>query len=133
LVRKSGKIVPFPKDSVAKGLAAASNVDINASSGPSQPALDEYSLRDVIQRILYYGEIKETFHSVSERAERNVSQDDIAALLESRWRLQGAPEWDANRKNWKYRLVGFDLEGDALVLLVTVNEELKRVTVITKF
>ncbi len=133
MVRKSGKILPFPKDSVAKGLAAASNVDINASSGPSQPALDENTLRDVIQRILYYGEIKETFHSASERAERNVSQDDIAAMLESQWKLEGAPEWDGTHKNWKYRLEGYDLEGDALVLVVTVNEELKRVTVITKF
>ena len=133
MVRKSGKVLPFPKDSVAKGLAAASNVDINASSGPSQPALDENRLRDVIQSILYYGEIKETFHSASERAERNISQDDIAAMLENEWKLEGAPEWDGTHKNWKYRLTGVDLDGDSLALVVTVNEELKRLTIITKF
>ncbi|CAN5570907.1 hypothetical protein BH10ACI4_BH10ACI4_13680 [soil metagenome] len=133
MARKSGKILPFTKDSVAKRSSGASNVDISASSGPSQPALDENRLRDVVQRILYYGEIKETFHSASERAARNVSQDDIAAMLESQWKLEGTPEWDGNHKNWKYRLAGVDLEGDSLVLVVTVNEELKRVTVITKF
>ena len=133
LGREKPKVLPFTKDSVAKGLAAASNIDINASSGPSQAALDENRLRDVLQRIVYYGEIKETFHSSSERAERNVSQDDIAAMLEGDWKLVAQPDWDEAHRNWEYKLAGYDLEGDELVLKVTVNEEMQRVTVITKY
>jgi hypothetical protein len=87
----------------------------------------------VLQRILYYGEIEESFHSATERASRSISQDDILAMLEGDRRLEGQPDWDEAHKNWEYKVVGVDLEGDALVLKIAVNEELLRVTVITKW
>lgn len=90
-------------------------------------------LREVLQRIVYYGEIKEAFHSAYERAARNISQDDILAMLEGSWRLAATPDWDETHKNWEYKLAGTDLEGDELVLKIAVNEELQRVTVITKY
>ncbi len=96
-------------------------------------ALDEDRLREVLQRIVYYGEIKEAFHSAHERAYRNISQDDILAMLEGAWTLAAKPDWDETHKNWKYKLAGHDIEGDELILLVSVNEELLRVTIITKF
>jgi hypothetical protein len=95
--------------------------------------LDEEGLRRAVQRIVYYGEIKESFHSASERAERHISQDDILAMLEGAWKLAAKPDWDEAHKNWEYRLAGADLEGDALVLKITVNEEMQRITIITKF
>jgi hypothetical protein len=90
-------------------------------------------LRDVLQRIVYYGEIKEAFHSTHERAYRNISQDDILAMLEGAWTLAAKPDWDETHRNWEYKLAGHDLDGDELVLKIAVNEELLRVTVITKF
>jgi len=96
-------------------------------------ALDEEKLRLVVQRIVYYGEIKESFHSASERDERGVSQDDIVAMLEGNWALAAKPDWDQAHKNWEYRLAGTDLEGDELVLKITVNEEMQRITIITKY
>ena len=118
---------------VAKKPESASSIDVSASSSPSQPALDEEKLRLILQRIVYYGEIKESFHSASEREERNVSQDDIVAMLEGKWTLAAKPDWDQAHKNWEYKLAGADLEGDELVLKITVNEEMQRVTVITKY
>lgn len=95
--------------------------------------MDEETLRLILQRIVYYGEIKESFHSASEREERNVSQDDIVAMLEAKWTLAAKPDWDQAHKNWEYKLAGADLEGDELVLKITVNEEMQRVTIITKY
>jgi hypothetical protein len=133
LGRERRKVLAFPKDPVAKSSEPASNVDISASSGPSQPALDEDRLRTVLQRIVYYGEIEESWHSAKDRAGRNISQDDISAMLEGDWRLAGEPDWDEAHGKWEYKVVGVDLEGDALVLKIVVNEEIQRVTVITRY
>jgi hypothetical protein len=133
LGRERRKVLTFPKDSVAKTPTPASNLDINASSGPSQPALDEGRLRTVLQRIVYYGEIEESWHSAQDRAGRNISQDDISAMLQGDWSLAGQPDWDEAHRKWEYKIVGVDLEGDALVLKIVVNEEMQRVTVITKY
>ena len=130
---KRTKVVEFPKSFVAKKPIPESSLDVSASSSPSQPALDEEGLRRLVQRIVYYGEIKESFHSASERAERNVSQDDILAMLEGNWMLAAKPDWDQAHKNWEYKLAGADLEGDELALKITVNEEMQRITIITKY
>jgi hypothetical protein len=86
---KRTKVVEISKSFVAKKPISASSIDVSASSSPNQPALDEEKLRLVVQRIVYYGEIKESFHSASERNERGVSQDDIVAMLDGngRWLL----------------------------------------------
>jgi len=130
---KRAKVVEFPKSFVAKRPFGESSIDVSASSSPGQPALDEERLRQIIHRIVYYGEIKESFHSASEREERNVSQEDILAMLERDWKLAATPDWDDAHKNWEYRLAGADLEGDDLTLKITVNEEMQRITIITKF
>lgn len=126
-------IAQFPKSFVAKPAGLASSIDVNASSSPRKPAFDEEGLRAVVQRIVYYGEIKESFHSASERAERNISQDDILAMLESKWALAAKPNWDEDHNSWEYELRGFDLEGDQLELKIAVNEEMQRIIIITKY
>jgi hypothetical protein len=130
---KRTKVVAISKSFVAKKPISASNIDVSASSSPGSAALDEEKLRLVVERIVYYGEIKESFHSASERAERGVSQDDIVAMLEGNWTFSAAPDWDQAHKNWEYKLAGVDLEGDELVLKITVNEEMQRITIITKY
>jgi len=40
---------------------------------------------------------------------------------------------DEAHKNWEYQLAGLDLEGDELRLKIAVNEEMQRVTIITKY
>jgi hypothetical protein len=130
---KRTKVVEIPKSFVAKQPIPESSIDVSASSSPGQPALDEEKLRLTLQRIVYYGEIKESFHSATERAERNVSQDDILAILDGAWTLAAKPDWDEAHKNWEYQLAGLDLEGDELRLKIAVNEEMQRVTIITKY
>jgi hypothetical protein len=62
-----------------------------------------------------------------------VLQDDIVAMLEGEWALAAEPDWDQAHKNWEYKLAGIDMEGDELVLKITVNEEMQRITIITKY
>ncbi|MDP9051286.1 MAG: hypothetical protein M3O31_11300 [Acidobacteriota bacterium] len=130
---KRAKVVEISQSFVAKKPILASSIDVSASSSPGSAALDEDNLRLVVQRIVNYGEIKESFHSASERDERDVSQDDIVAMLERNWRLTAEPDWDQAHRNWEYKLAGTDLEGDELVLKITVNEEMQRITIITKY
>jgi hypothetical protein len=130
---KRTKVIQIDKRNVANRPISASSIDVNASSDARVRALDEDRLREVVQRIVYYGEIKEAFHSAKDRAYRNISQDDITAMLEGEWKLAAKPDWDESHKNWEYKLAGHDLEGDELVLKIAVNEELQRITVITKF
>jgi len=62
-----------------------------------------------------------------------VSQDDIVAMLDSRWELAAAPDWDDRHRSWEYKLSGRDIEGDELVLKIAVNVELNRIDIITKY
>ena len=127
------KVVEFRKSFVAKTPMTASSIDVNASSGPGFPALDPDELRSQVQRIVMYGTIRETSHSAIDRASRNVSQDDILAMLEGNWVLKGAPDWDTEHRNWEYKLEGADIEGDPLVLNIAVNVEMQRIDIITKY
>ncbi len=49
------------------------------------------------------------------------------------WALAAEPEWDEEHRNWKYKLAGHDIEGDELVLLISLNQEEQMITIITKF
>lgn len=97
------------------------------------PELSEENLRRIVQRIVFYGSVREAFHSAHERAERNISQDDILAMLEGDWKIAARPDWDAAHRNWEYKLRGSDIEGDELTLKIAVNEEMQRITIITKY
>ncbi len=130
---KRTKVVEFSKSFVAKPPISASSIDVNASYASRSPALDEEALRAAVQRIVYYGNIQESSHSVNERAHRSISQEDIVAMLDGAWVLVGSADWDDDHGTWEYKLAGSDLEGDKLVLKIAVNLELKRITVITKF
>lgn len=128
---KKGKLVPFTKKAVAKVAKPASNLDINASSSPREPALPEEELRTAVSRIVLHGTFRESKHSSQDRAYRNVSDDDMVHMLEGAWTLDNA-EWDGEHRNWKYTLTGADIEGDALTLVIAVNVEFNRIEIITK-
>ncbi len=111
----------------------ASSIDVNASSGPAFPALCLDELRAKVERIVMYGTIREAKHSAQDRAYRNISQDDILAMLEGKWVLSAKPDWNEEHRDWRYLLSGQDIEGDPLSLKITVNGELLQILVITKF
>lgn len=127
------KVLPFPKKGIAQTPGSASIIDVNASSGEKPSLLLEPDLRTAVSRIILYGTYRETRHSAEDRSYRNVSDDDIQFMLAGSWKPLGNPEWDDMHKNWKYKLIGHDIEGDDLVLVVAVNQEEQLITVITKY
>ncbi len=54
-------------------------------------------------------------------------------MLTGSWKLAGKPEWDDKHRNWKYRLVGQDIDGDELTLIVAIDSGLEDIRIITKF
>jgi hypothetical protein len=133
LDERKGKVVEFNKKAVAKGATGASNLDISASSPGRPSALTEPDLRVAVTRIVLYGTIWQTRHAGRDRDYRNISDDDIQAMLLGDWALERMPEWNDDHRNWKYRLLGRDIEGDELTLIVTLNTEEQTLAVITKF
>jgi hypothetical protein len=133
LAEKPGKIVPFTKKPVAKTPSPQIKIDISASSARHEPPLTEEELRTAVARIVMYGTIRETLHSVRDRSYRNITERDIVAMLEGKWSMDAPPEWDEQHRNWKYRLKGLDVAGDELVLILAVQIEFNRIDVITKF
>jgi hypothetical protein len=127
------KILPFPKKGIAQTPGSASIIDINASSSERPSSLAEPELRVTISRIVHYGTVWQTRHAGHDRSYRNVSDDDIQHMLVGPWVLERMPEWSDEHRNWKYRLRGADIEGDELTLIVAVNTEEEKLSVITKF
>jgi hypothetical protein len=135
LGEKKNEILHFPKKTVAKVLSNASNIDINASSAPGEPAMDQEELRIAVQRIITHGTYEESYHSSKDRAYRNISDDDIQVCLMGQFRL-AAVEVGQDRRGracWKYEISGRDIEGEALSLVIAVNKETQKITVVTKF
>ena len=82
--------------------------------------------------ILLEGIIKPTFHCKYESMpKRSVEDFDIRNALEF-GEVKHQPEWDENHQNWKYKVVGKDLEDDKLTIITIIIESdltLKIVTV----
>ena len=127
------KVLPFPKKSVAQTSTSTSNIDVSASFRNREPALAGEALQQAIRRIVFYGTFRESRHSAKDRSYRNISEGDIVAMLEGAWSLAGPPEWDDDHHSWKYKLMGSDIDGDELVLVVAVNVELDCIEIITKY
>ncbi len=86
-----------------------------------------------MSRIVLYGIFRESAHSAEDRSYRNISHDDMLHMLQGPWTLAAQPEWDEAHRNWKYKLAGRDIEGDDLVLVISLNVEEQMITIITKF
>lgn len=131
--RNRSKVLPFPKKGIALKENSASNLDINASASRRVPGLAENDLRLAVSRAVLYGTFRETFHSADERSYRNVTQEDMLQMLQGAWTLVGQAEFSEEHHNWKYRLRGTDIEGDELTLVVAIDPDENRITVISKF
>ena len=96
-----------------------------------QPFLPQEA-KEKILLILYEGIVRPTFHCQQDSMQkRNVGIDDILVALET-GEVQRKPEWDDNHQNWKYKVLGKDIENDDLTVVTVIIENdltLKIVTV----
>jgi len=133
LGQSRSKVLPFSKKGLAQSAASASKIDVSASSASRDPAMPEEDLRAAVLKIVLYGTLLESKHSAQDRSYRNISERDILAMLEGKWSLAAAPEWDERHRSWKYKLKGVDLDGDELELVIAVDVEMNLIHIITKF
>ena len=133
--KEPAKVIELNKKNVAKIDVNASIIENNSSFVPSEPALDESRLQAAVSRIITHsGTYGETRHSKSDRAFRNISDDDIFCCLGGKWSLVGEPVWrDTPHRNWNYKISGTDIDGEELVLVIAINAEKNRITIITKY
>jgi hypothetical protein len=70
-----------------------------------------------------------TRHARERMIERNVNDDDILKVL--RTGIVSPAEWNDEHKNWRYPVSGLDIDGDSLVLVIALEPQFCRITVIT--
>jgi len=63
---------------------------------------------------------------------RNIDMQDVENVLLT-GKILREPEWDDQNKNWKYRVEGVDLDGDALTAIVVIFQEEQTIKVLTVF
>jgi hypothetical protein len=78
--------------------------------------------KEKILLILTDGEIRPTFHCRYESMpKRNVEDLDIRKAL-TIGEVQDKPEWEDSHQNWKYKVIGKDLDNDKLTVVTVIVE-----------
>lgn len=93
--------------------------------------MTEAGLRQFIAKALDRGWVRETFHSEVERADRNISDEDIQyGLGRKDWIIEGIPE--QTQKGFKYLIRTFDIEQEELHLVVSPKDD-ETLIIVTKY
>ncbi len=119
-------------------------LNMTLSSGPkkvigiadSQPKpLSEIALRQFVRKALAKDWIKEGFHSEAERADRNVSLDDILCGLErSDWTITSSRYCPKFKDSpYTYEILTRDIDGIELELVIAPNLKTGTLKVVTKY
>ena len=66
-------------------------------------------------------------------SKRNVDNLDIDILLQETGQILSEPEWDNERLNYKYEVVGLDASNDELTAIIVIDDKNGRVAVITVY
>jgi hypothetical protein len=107
---------------------------LTLSEARSPQPLSESALRLFITKALNKDWIREGFHSEVERADRNISHDDIRYGLERNWTLiEVRPPSKPHHKGFSYALKTRDLEDEELILVVCPDLQAHTLKVATKF
>jgi hypothetical protein len=95
--------------------------------------MSEAGLRDFINRALDRGFVREGFHSEVERADRDISDEDIRYGLSLKsWVLKGLPK-PSKTGGFKYLIKTVDIENAELHLLVKPETGTSSLKILTKY
>ena len=81
--------------------------------------------------ILNDGNTVPTDHCRKEMRDANATFDDVLNVLETG--KVKKHEWDEEHQNWKYRLVGTDIDGDELTAITVIVESDLELIIVTVF
>ncbi|HEX8396053.1 MAG TPA: DUF4258 domain-containing protein [Pyrinomonadaceae bacterium] len=70
-------------------------------------------------------------HCFDQMGRRTVDNEDIRRVLELNGNINSEPEWDEKHQKYKYKVDGYDTEGDKLAVVVNIVETNWRVVAIT--
>lgn len=70
-------------------------------------------------------------HCFIQMEKRTVDREDIRQVLEINGTINGEPEWSEEHRKYKYKVDGYDTEGDKLAVVVNIIETNWRVVAIT--
>src|SRR5258708_26528307 len=130
LEKRKPKILEFTparKKVVAKIAGKASKLDVESSSSKREPALDVDELKITIARLRHFPDsVRESWHSKNDRSYRHITYDDICYGLDYSCRLASC-HWDEDHRNWEYKIITVDIEGDELTLKIAVSMEMQRI------
>jgi hypothetical protein len=104
-----------------------------SSRGSKKPKpLSVEALRRFILKALDRGWMQESFHSEVERADRNISDDDLRFGLEAAWTLQEV-RYSEVHSTYSYTLATVDIDDEELHIVVSPLTEKRILKVITKW
>jgi len=84
-----------------------------------------------IQKILELRDsISWSAHATKRARERHFNADDVRRVL-VRGSISSAPQWHESTGNWRYKVCGEDYDGEALAVVIVLEPELGRLTIIT--
>ncbi len=100
------------------------------------PALSDKKVLERVQWLLEEGTVDRTFHFARQAEERNVTQNvtqvDIEVLLTGECSV-ASKEYSSEHKSWKYKIEGFDDQGDSLSVVVSLDISRSILKLITVF
>ena len=85
-----------------------------------------------IRLILEEGTVEISGHCRRRMRERGVDDLDLVHVLENGQIIREA-EWDLNHNQWKYRVEGMDIEGEALTAITVIFEADLSILTVTVF
>ena len=98
---------------------------------PCQNPLSPAEAYEAIQKLLELRDsIGWTSHARRRAKERGFTADDVRRVL-VHGTVSRNPEWDEKFQNWKYRVSGVDYDNEPLVLIVVLEPQLGRITLLT--
>lgn len=92
------------------------------------PAFSSQKAKEKILLLLDEGKYELSLHCRYESMpKRSINELDIFSALET-GEIRREPEWSDEHQNWKYRVEGFDADGDDLTAVTVILDEILIVT-----
>lgn len=97
----------------------------------SEPYDSQTAIAKIREILLNDGYLKVRDHCYLRMGERTIDHLDIRLVLEENGIINSKPEWDKKHQKYKYKVDGYDTEGEKLRIVVNIIEENWRVIAIT--
>jgi len=94
--------------------------------------LSAAALKQFIVKALDKGWVQESFHSEVERADRNISDDDLRFGLEADWTI-GDVRYSERHKSFTYEVKTIDLDDEELHIVVSPKLKSQTLMIVTKW